>query len=80
MSPFLVTTRSPFTNIDQSLSLSPFLVNQHGDTMELEDMKKLMDIFIQSDFRPLTGLKQEKEKEMKQPSNINKLQSTHLKR
>ena len=80
MSPFFVTTRSPFTNIDQSLSLSPFLVNQHGDTMELEDMKKLMDIFIQSDFRPLAGLKHEKEKDMKQLLNEDKFQSTHLKR
>ena len=75
MSPFLVTTRSPFTNIDESLSLSPFLVHQHGGTMEMEDMKNLMNIFIQSDFRPLTGLKAEAEKhEKKKVSFYNNLE------
>ena len=42
--------------------------------MEMEDMKNLMNIFIQSDFRPLTGLKAEAEKhEKKKVSFYNNL-------
>ena len=51
MSPFLVEDHRSTKGGDQSLSLSPFLVQDHD--IKLEDMKKLMEIFIQSDFRPL---------------------------
>ena len=51
MSPFLVEDHPSTKGGDQSLSLSPFLVQDHH--INLEDMKKLMEIFIQSDFRPL---------------------------
>ena len=51
MSPFLVEDHHSNRAGDQSLSLSPFLVQR--DDIELEDMKKLMEIFIQSDFQPL---------------------------
>ena len=50
MSPFLVEDPRSTKGGDQSLSLSPFLVQDHD--IKLEDMKKLMEIFIQSDFRP----------------------------
>ena len=51
MSPFLVEDHRSTKGGDQSLSLSPFLVQDHD--IKLEDMKKLMEIFIQSDFRPI---------------------------
>ena len=51
MSPFLVEDHRSTQAGDQSLSLSPFLVQDHH--IKLEDMKKLMEIFIQSDFTPL---------------------------
>ena len=50
MSPFLVEDHRSTKRGDQSLSLSPFLVQDHH--IKLEDMKKLMEIFIQSDFKP----------------------------
>ena len=50
MSPFLVEDHHSTKGGDQSLSLSPFLVQDHD--IKLEDMKKLMEIFIQSDFTP----------------------------
>ena len=55
MSPFLVEDHHSTKAGDQSLSLSPFLVQ--NDDIKLEDMKKLMEIFIQSDFKPF-GLNQ----------------------
>ena len=51
MSPFLVEDHRSTKAGDQSLSLSPFLVQDHH--INLDDMKKLMEIFIQSDFKPL---------------------------
>ena len=60
MSPFLVEDHRSTKGGDQSLSLSPFLVQDHD--IKLEDMKKLMEIFIQSDFRPLGQISETNEK------------------
>ena len=60
MSPFLVEDHRSTEGGDQSLSLSPFLVQDHD--IKLEDMKKLMEIFIQSDFRPLGQISETNEK------------------
>ena len=59
MSPFLVENHLSNKAGDQSLFLSPFLVQNHE--IKLEDMKKLMEIFIQSDFKPF-GLNNQKQK------------------